>query len=140
MKSELPTVLVVFFSILANAASAQELSESLTRCRAVTEDAARLHCYDAVVHALQGAEGQVIATAPDEQSDELIDGTITAIEFMPSGGRIVTLDNGQRWRETGTAPSLKLYVGQTVRIKPGVFDSFRLFGQGNRATRVRRLD
>ena len=172
MKYGQSAILMVFFTILANAALAQELSESLARCRAVTEDAARLQCYDAVANALQGAEAQVIPADPvaradvsnagprdsvantplppaqvvkqqhatDASGDAPISGTIIAIDVLPNGGRIVTLDNGQRWRETGTAPSLKLYVGQTVRIRPGALGSFRLFGSGNKATRVKRVD
>lgn len=172
MKSGLSKVSAVFLIIIANTAVAQELTESLTRCRAIDEDAVRLGCYDAipvgrqvdtppsvapvpattvdgagvtnrdpvVVTAEQKVEGDSQKAFSGRPDDTALNGTIVAIEYVPSGGRVVTLDNGQRWRETSPSPSLKLYVGQTVRIKPGVFGSFRLFGDGNRATRVKLLD
>ncbi len=73
-----------------------------------------------------------------EEPDE-ITAKITDIAERANGTRIFTLDNGQVWVEDSRARTLKLRVGDTVRINAGLFGSYRLRGSGNRSTGVDRV-
>ncbi|HEX7063094.1 MAG TPA: hypothetical protein VF200_14070 [Woeseiaceae bacterium] len=76
--------------------------------------------------------------APEEEAKE-ITATITDIAEGAYGVRTFTLDNGQVWVEDSRARTLKLKVGDTVRISAGLFGSYRLRGSGNRSTSVDRI-
>ncbi len=77
----------------------------------------------------------------DDREDEpdQISARITHIEARRHGERIFTLDNGQIWVEDSPNPSLRLDAGDTVTIKSGLFGSQRLYGSGNRSSRVDRV-
>lgn len=149
------------------AAMADEVAESWRRCAELEDDGRRLACYDR--HASGGvvagsAPAGASATAPEEaatsaeapadrtaekdfgrtearneyQPDE-ISATISRIQTRSNGERIFSLDNGQVWAEKSPAPSLRLEVGDTIRIKSGLFGSHRLFGSGKRSSGVDRV-
>lgn len=77
----------------------------------------------------------------DEDKDEPdeISAKVAKIDVRANGERIFTLDNGQVWVEKSPARSPRLKEGDPVRIKAGLFGSYRLFGSGNRSTGVDRV-
>ncbi|HEX7060826.1 MAG TPA: hypothetical protein VF200_02595 [Woeseiaceae bacterium] len=152
--------------LTATAAIGDGVPDALRRCAAIDEDAARLACYDAYVAGARAATATAneppaasvppdpatsaaersadaearfgLPTAPEEEPTE-ITAKITDIAERAYGERIFTLDNDQVWVEDSRARTLKLEVGDTVRISAGLFGSYRLRGSGNRSTGVDRI-
>ncbi len=75
----------------------------------------------------------------DVKEIDQISGRIVEIVVQTYGERLVTLDNGQVWREKSAHRGLTLDVGDTVTIKSGLFGSFRLFGSGKKSSGVTRV-
>jgi len=65
--------------------------------------------------------------------------TVVDIKTRHYGERIITLDNGQVWEEDEPSSSVRLEVGDSVRIKAGSLGSFKLFGSSKRSTKVQRV-
>lgn len=76
---------------------------------------------------------------PGEDEPDQIAARISGIELRRFGRRVFTLDNGQIWAEESENRGVWLKVGDSVTIKSGLFGSYRLFGSGNRSSRVERI-
>ncbi len=70
---------------------------------------------------------------------KMLQARITAIERLPLGEFVVTLDNGQVWRQKAKESIGPLHVGDQVTIRAGALGSFRLSGSSNRSTLVQRV-
>lgn len=134
---------------------------ALARCREIEDTATRAACYDALVD----AENNQDQISPETRSillenqrlreemarrrkadteknqaetTELVD-RIAALEKSPEGW-IITLDNGQIWRQS-INKRYNLHDGQQVRIYPTYWGSdYRLSAEGNGAfIQVRRI-
>lgn len=70
---------------------------------------------------------------------EMLQARITAIEWLPRGEFMLTLDNGQVWRQKTKQSVGPLHVGDQVTIRAGALGSFRLSGSSNRSTLVQRV-
>ena len=82
-----------------------------------------------------GLEHKSIAKEGDSQ--ELVS-VLSAVKKAPRGELILTLDNGQVWRQLGT-DSFRVKTGQTVVISRGMLNSFLLKIEGkNKSIRVKR--
>ncbi|MBQ4834485.1 hypothetical protein J8L70_14645 [Pseudoalteromonas sp. MMG010] len=69
-----------------------------------------------------------------------IKATVTSIKKAPYGELIITLDNGQQWRQIGS-DSMKLTAEDKIIISRGVFNSFLLKkANQNRSIRVKRTN
>ena len=64
---------------------------------------------------------------------------VSAIETRIDGLMIITLDNGQVWRQNRADSMFRLKVGDAVKIQPGALKSFLMSGPSNRSTRVTRV-
>lgn len=88
------------------------------------------------------SEAQLREREPDKAGDEgpkSIEAVVTGIEYLPTRERVITLDNGQVWRETEVVTRARLAVGDPVTIKDAAFSSFLMVGPSARAVRVRRV-
>ncbi|WP_105189482.1 hypothetical protein [Pseudoalteromonas sp. T1lg48] len=75
----------------------------------------------------------------DGNPDELV-AKVSQVKEAPYGELIITLDNGQRWRQIGT-DSFRISKNDTVVISRAMFNSFLLKKQGsNKSIRVKRTD
>ena len=70
---------------------------------------------------------------------KMLQARITALEYLPLGEFVVTLDNGQVWRQKTKESIGPLHVGDEVTIRAGALGSFRLSGSSNRSTLVQRV-
>lgn len=153
------------------AVPAEALGEELRVCRDLTDDQARLACYDAAVDrsrksADPGPEPSTEKTAGSaaslsqedlfgktskeiersveeatgsEQIDSL-SATVTRLRKFGYDKVLITLENGQLWKQID-ASSLRLRVGDTVKIERAALGSFILRKPGNnRWMRVSRED
>lgn len=144
--------------------AAQASSDALRACRAETDDARRLACYDREVdrigqeQATRAAESPPVLTPEDqfgrtdmmahEESErrnkesrelgELIT-TCTEIWTRSDGLMVFTLENGQVWKQNAPDPFFRLKAGEKVKIQPAALGSFLLSGSSKRSTRVARV-
>ncbi len=153
-------VLGLAFAI-GRADAGEDIGAVLRACRAESDDARRLACYD---RAADAGHAQVVSTAPasataedsfgreraleheetkraGQESRELgeLKATVTAIETRIDGLMTMTLDNGQVWRQNSPDAQFRLKAGDLVRIQPGSLNSFILSGPSKRSTRVTRV-
>ena len=149
--------------------TAQQRPESLERliaCRAISESAARLACYDAAAGALDAAQQQGELVVIDRvQANETrrqlfgfeapslpslfggaavpdIDAIETTLQSASQGGDnrwVFRLADGGVWRQIDSEPvRFQNRAGQEVRVRKASLGSFMLTVGGSRAVRVRR--
>ncbi|HLT89672.1 MAG TPA: hypothetical protein VKZ85_01915 [Woeseiaceae bacterium] len=158
--------LLVLLAGAASPALAEEVPDAFRRCAGLEDDAERLACYDRAVgreiagrtaqapEATDGVPESARAPAaaepaaavagfglPTERKEGIreISATVERITVRANGERIFTLDNGQVWVEDSPTRSVRVKEGDTVRIRAGLFNSFRLsVGESRRSTAVDR--
>jgi polyhydroxyalkanoate synthesis regulator phasin len=155
------------FLMAAATSGANELLDELAVCRQLPSDEARLICYDDAMdsHNQRGALRSTSSSAPqptteisqeelfgksDEEAQravEMASGTaridrlearVTRLQWSRSKFFVVTLDNGQVWRQIDTG-NLRLSEGDDVIIRKAAFGSFMMQKPGSkRSVRVKR--
>lgn len=147
------------------AMAAEDPGASLRACRSEADDAKRLACYDREVDRLgtqaasPGAAPAAPALTPEErfgrtgamnreeadrkkeeprQLSEL-NATVTEIWTRADGLMVLTLDNGQIWKQVRPDSLFRLKVNEKVKIQPAALGSFLLSGPTKRSTRVSRV-
>jgi hypothetical protein len=156
-------------AVIAPGIAAQDLAVALQACRTVQDDAERLACYDREIETrrqppttnapAQAAVPAAASLTPEqrfgyedvrdrERRDQGPDGTraleelvakVAGIAKRPDGALLITLENGQVWRQSTPESYFRLGVGDTVRIKPAALGSFLLYANSRRSIRVTRL-
>jgi hypothetical protein len=147
------------------ATAAEGPDAALRACRGERDDSKRLACYDREVDRLgtqaasPGAAPAAPAPTPEErfgreaamdreaaereeqearQLSEL-NATVTEIWTRADGLMVLTLDNGQIWKQARPDSLFRLKVGEKVKIQPAALGSFLLSGPTKRSTRVSRV-
>ena len=145
----LPTLLLFTQPVFA-------ADEALTQCRQIEDMEERVRCYDRVVDSLptsdtvpdaeslfgrDDAEAKRIVetTLAIEQIDH-VEAVISEVRKSASRKLLVTLDNGQVWRQLDNQ-TLHLKSGESVIIRKASLNSY-LMGKksGGRSIRVKRVD
>lgn len=145
---------------------AEDPGASLTACRSEVDDTKRLACYDREVDRLgtQAASPGAAPAAPTltpeerfgntgamnrEEADRKkmeprqlseLNATVTEIWTRADGLMVLTLDNGQIWKQVRPDSLFRLKVGEKVKIQPAALGSFLLSGPTKRSTRVSRVN
>ncbi len=140
--------------------------KAVVDCRALTDSAARLACYDAAAAGLDAAErsGQVVVLDRDQvraakrdvfglklpsfnmfdrddaQRETEVDRVTSTVASAGRGGKgwIVTLANGQTWRQTDGKGLYRVREGDTVEIRRGALGSYFMRVAGQPGVRVAR--
>jgi hypothetical protein len=140
--------------------------ERLLACRALTENGARLACYDAAAGAIDSAERQGDLVVIDRaQADETrrqlfgfdlptvprlfsgaggedisaIETTLQSASQVGEGRWLFRLADGSVWRQIDSEPvRFQNRTGQPARVRKAALGSFLLTVGGSRAVRVRR--
>lgn len=150
-------------ALVCSAAMAQtELPQEFATCSRIQNNGERLACYDRAVaylsqpadkqavapsaeasFGLQAGAPQAAAVAAEEESasSEIssITARVTELGADREGRKVVTLDNGQTWRELSKSSFVSLNVGDEVTINRAALGSFRMSTSGGRPLRVRRI-
>jgi hypothetical protein len=134
------------------AVAGEGLPASLQACRSEQDDARRLSCYDREMDQLTAnparsfglSERQAQAARKDASSAprpvERVTATITSMQQRPYAGFVITLDNGQVWRQVSPDGEPRIKVGDPVTIEPALLGSFLLTTRGlNWSTKVHRV-
>lgn len=157
---------------LAGPASAQKMPktstpkifEDVVQCRAITEDSARLACYDRGVAALQTAQQANELYVADKvamkearrglfgfsipklkifgDDAEDIDELETTIKSVGQGqrGYVFTLEDGARWAQMDKKYMDRPKVGSKIKIEKGVMGSYIASINGKSGFRIERLN
>lgn len=134
-----------------------KLPAELRSCVAIERNTERLSCYDRGIAALLGADGAkapsaessfgLVATTPHvdlKRSEELpadvqkVGGKVAAVATSNDGSAVVTLDNGQVWRQI-SGGQLLLKVGDEVEINRAALGSFQMKVPSGRSGKVKRV-
>lgn len=133
---------------------AKKLLADVTACRAITDAAQRLQCYDSSVSALADANDKKTIIVADRDNVRLrrpsplagpdgtelvqLTGTVVAIGRLGDGHVTFTLDSGSSWTQTDDAPVPgKLKPGEKATIKHGALGSYIGTLQGRPGFKVR---
>jgi hypothetical protein len=108
----------------------------LQHCALIEDDTTRLGCYDKLVLPTDEIIDQESAAPVAEMAEELVNiaATISTASHSRSNGWTITFENGQSWRQIGTA-SFVVNTADTCTISPGPMNSYLLQCE-NRARRI----
>jgi hypothetical protein len=150
----------------APALAAPSRLDAVLACRNVEEAAARLECFDRESALLASTPAVVAQTPPpapampsekafglpplvvaEAQSArieqpakiETLDGKIVGLSLGENGRVVVTLDNGQVWRQLMAGEDLMLRLGDTVHLSRGIVGSYFMKVPSGRTCKVSRL-
>ncbi len=142
-----------------------EQVQRLIHCRAETDPAQRLACFDRESAAMEAAIQAKNLVVVDKQKaraakrslfgfsvpdfggifgggdDEVaqIESTIKSTGHNADGGWIIELSDGSVWSQTDDWPGLDPRRGKTVIVKRGALGTFRLFIPGQNGIKVKRI-
>ncbi|GAB0111172.1 hypothetical protein [Pseudoalteromonas distincta] len=163
MKKQLLSLLVLL-SAPTFAAQTEFNTQALQACSFIENDFNRLLCYDNTVAGKSLLKPSVTkkltppttAAAPIQVKEKVDDfglehkkeaqveketeikAVVTSVKEAAYGELIISLDNGQQWRQIGS-DSMRLKENETIVISRGAFSSFLLKKDGkNRSIRVKR--
>lgn len=161
-------VAIVLACTGASLQAAGGVPESLRKCAGIADASERLQCYDRAMASLGapvvsgaavvpsaavaaapvltpeekfGARGEVKAKQQpkaEEPTLERLTATVKALRRGPNGELVVTLENGQVWRQLSAQPMM-IKVGESVSIRPMTFNSFWMVDASGRGSRVKRI-
>lgn len=89
------------------------------------------------------SEAELREREPDRaraEGPKSIEAVVTGIDYLRSRERVITLDNGQVWRETEVVTRARLAEGDRVTVKDAAMSSFRMVGPSGVGVRVRRVN
>lgn len=132
-----------------------------TKCTVITDDRARLACYDqahmrpippdagAVPDAAAGSLQEFGLSAStlraresgktDQPETDSVSAVVTAIGHGRTGSSVITFDNGQVWEQVDASERLVLTAGMSVTIRRAALGSYKLVTPSRGAVRVRRI-
>jgi hypothetical protein len=150
--------LLALTMLSAGSAAAAELPDALKPCVAMRRDSERLACFDRAVAAMESGQADVAATSPeslfgsnaevtqssaqsDSKRDELkqISGSVAHVRRTDDGMIVLTLDNGQVWRQQDANVTLTVEPGDPVTVVRASLGTFRITDKRGRSARFRRL-
>ena len=154
------TYFAVVTSLLSQTAIAEEksLSDRVQACIKITQDTARLACFDQLISkaSAKKAEAQItgltakqvdafskeqVKKTAEEKAKEIdsITLTISDLSKSPYGQWKITFENGQRWQQKDNY-KLSLKTGQRVILTKGAISSVFLQKEnGTKRIKVKRL-
>lgn len=157
-------IAILFVSLIHSAAARAEGSvpAEFLSCSRIQKNGERLACYDqAVAYLSQPTEQQAAAPSAEASfglqanvprapaasaveaatTDEVssITARITEVTSDREGKKVVTLDNGQTWRELNKSGFVTLEAGDEVTINRAALGSFMMSVPNGRPLRVRRV-
>lgn len=128
---------VLFITSGALAIANASAQPGLQLCALIEDNMPRLECYDKLAQtAVEVIHMETAAHPAAGTSGEFfdVDASVATALRSPSRGWAITFENGQSWKQIGTA-GFVVKTGDTCTISPGLLNSF-LLQCGNRARRI----
>lgn len=140
-------------------AGAADLPEAFKPCVNMRRDAERLACFDRAAAAIEAGKPGAPGTSPedlfgtsadlgrpgaadsDSKRDELkqISAAVASTRRSDDGMIVLTLDNGQVWRQQDGNVTLTIEAGDTVTVVRASLGTFRITDERGRSARFKRL-
>jgi hypothetical protein len=135
----------------ATTPAADQVIDRVRACATEVNDAKRLACYDAAIGRSAGRDddigvtgellrskrreaGLTVKAPPEDMSAKVV-----SVSLPPTGKFVVTLDNGQVWRQQEVL-DFPLEKGDTVTVRHGLLGALWMSnGRRNLETRVQRV-
>jgi hypothetical protein len=144
MKRSLLFLTIILFG---TSAAGQTLTEQLRACAAIESSGERLGCYDAINESLDqrveqsfGQESELAAQIAEEAPESILVAIVEMQEVGLDGQLVITLDNGQIWRQIDVN-RVDWLPGEEVEITRGLFRSFFMrSAEGGARIRVSRAN
>ncbi|WP_444886746.1 hypothetical protein [Microbulbifer sp. JMSA008] len=133
--------IISLLAILTSSVYADSLGKQLKHCSKVTSNTDRLACYDKLSNSIEkraeqnfGQEYKQTVETPDS-----IEARITEIQESTHNKKIVTLENGQIWKQNDTG-RIFWKAGDLIIVERAMFGSFFMKpADGGKKMRVKRL-
>lgn len=134
----------VLTGFLISLSSAVLSADSAGKCAEIAAPVDRLACYDKafppVVKGDVAAVGFGLSAKKEEKAEPVkVEAKITAVSTMRDGKRLITLDNGQVWRETEAKPMVIIKKNVPITVREAVLGTYMLVISDNIALRVKRV-
>lgn len=134
----------VLMGILISMAGVAFGADSAEKCAQITAPVDRLACYDKAYPPVVKGDVEAVGfglTAKQEEKVQpaKVEATITAISTMRDGKRLITLDNGQMWRETEAKPMVIIKTNIPVTVREAILGTYMLVISDTIALRVKRV-
>jgi hypothetical protein len=138
-------------------AAEADTASAAQSCARVLQPAERLACYDELFPPATQTESdeekalrefglnrtQVRERQPENMREvvrERIEAKVASVVYRSSGGRVITLDNGQVWVLTEGGSRGPLKAGDAVTIRAAALGSFMMLTPARVPLRARRID
>ncbi|RZV35487.1 MAG: hypothetical protein EX272_10525 [Chromatiales bacterium] len=142
--------------LLLLAAPAFAVDEALTQCRQIEEIEERVKCYDKFVDSQSASDAvpdaeslfgrddaeakRIVETTLAIEQIDHVEAVVTGVRKSATRKLLVTLDNGQVWRQLDNQ-TLRLKNGEWVIVRKASLNSFLLEKKsGSRSIRVKRAN
>lgn len=136
--------------------AAEPVPEAIKSCVGMRNDTERLACYDRAVAHIESGEAAPskenmfgantsLATpkkpeqAAQDEDLKQITGKVVAVSHSEAGSAILTLDNGQVWRQQDADATLVIEIDDSVTISRASLGTFRLTDKRGRSARFKRV-
>ena len=119
-------------------------ADSAGKCAEIAAPVDRLACYDKasppVVKGDVAAVGFGLSSKKEDKPEPVqVAAKITAVSTMRDGKRLITLDNGQVWRETEAKPMVIIKKNVPITVREAALGTYLLVISDNTALRVKRV-
>jgi hypothetical protein len=130
--------------VLLSFAGNTSANDAAEKCTQITAPVDRLACYDKafppVVKGDVAAVGFGLSSKKEDKPEPVqVEAKITAISTMRDGKRLITLDNGQVWRETEAKPMVIVKKDTPVTVREAMLGTYMLVLSDTIALRVKRV-
>lgn len=135
----------VFLCTIASIAHGAESAGNTNPCSDIAAPVTRLACYDKafppkVVGDTSAVEFGMTAPKKDTKAEPIkVDATVTAISMQRDGKRLITLNNGQVWKESEVNPMVIINKDMQVVVREASMGTYKLVINGLVGLRVRRV-
>ena len=119
-------------------------ADSAGKCAEIAAPVDRLTCYDKafppVVKGDVAAVGFGLSSKKEDKPEPVkVEAKITTFSTMRDGKRLITLDNGQVWRETEAKPMVIIKKNTPITVREAALGTYLLVISDNIALRVKRV-
>ena len=145
---------LVFISSAALFANSAHANDDLISCSTITNDDARLECYDNVVARItelmhnsatsrigreQAFDEELQREIGASDTEELVQIEITSVTKDPYGKSIFTTSDGRRWKQSTSSRTASIRAGTMVHFEPGAFSSVFMITDSGVKIKVKAL-
>jgi hypothetical protein len=133
--------IISLLAILTSSVYADSLGKQLKHCSKVTSNTDRLACYDKLSNSIERRAEQNFGQEYKQtvETPESIEARITEIQESSHNKKIVTLENGQIWKQNDTG-RIFWKAGDLIIVERAMFGSFFMKpANGGKKMRVKRL-